>query len=132
MVELRMNLPRPVHAVVFNENPLDLFHQFRISQGSFRRRAFLRRPVCPRSDLHTCLFQDCTDRLDPEFLPLYNTLAVIIDIVDDYRERNLPPTGRILRGYLVLRSSSAAAKNAEAVFRISFARCNSRTSRGSW
>ena len=47
-----------------------------------------------------------------------------IDVVDDHRDRNLT-------GYLILRSSSAAAKNAADVFKISFARRNSRTSRSS-
>jgi hypothetical protein len=58
-------------------------------------------------------------------------VPVDVDIVNDHRERNLPPRRGIVRRHLILRSSSAAAKNAEAVFRISFARRNSRTSRSS-
>ena len=45
-----------------------------------------------------------------------------VDVVDPHRDRNLT-------AYLILRSSSAAAKNAADVFKISFARRNSRTSR---
>jgi hypothetical protein len=55
------------------------------------------------------LAQDPADQLDPELLP------VIVDVVDQRGE------GR----------SSSAAKKAEAVFRIAFARRSSRFSRSS-
>src|SRR5690606_34508615 len=63
---------------------------------------------------HPCTGKDPADRLDSE------RLAVLIDVVDQHRGT-----------HLILRSSSAAAKNADAVRKISFARRNPRTSRSS-
>jgi hypothetical protein len=45
--------------------------------------------------------------LDPELAALHDTVTVGIDVVDDLRDRHLPG----LLAYLILRSSSAAAKN---------------------
>ncbi len=56
-------------------------------------------------DRHPGLAQDGADRLDPELV------AVLVDVVDQHRG-----------GHFSLRSSSAAAKNADAVRRISFVR----------
>src|SRR3954454_8825162 len=60
-----------------------------------------------RGDLHVMLRQHGTDRLDPETVP------VGVDVAEFHLSR---------------RSSSAWAKNALAVFRMSFARRNSATS----
>src|SRR5690606_17026688 len=74
-----------------------------------------------RSDLHACFTQGLADRLDSEPLALHDPVAVGVDVVDDHRDRNLA------LGYLILRSSSAAAQNAAEVLRISFVRFSSRT-----
>ena len=63
-----------------------------------------------RGDRHVVPTEHPADRLDPEAIPIG------VDVGDDQRS---------------LRSSSAAAKNAEAVFRISFARRSSAFSRRS-
>src|SRR5699024_9727219 len=76
-------------------------------------------------DLHANVPQDAADRLDSECTALDDPIAVGVDVVNDHRDRHLPS------GYLILRSSSAAAKKAALVFRISFARRSSRTSRSS-
>jgi len=83
--------------------------------GRTRTRVLCRAPgfggvVRRRGDLDSGLAQDPADRLDP-------VIGLVgVDVVDDH---------------LSLRSSSAAAKNAEAVFRISLARRSSRFSRSS-
>src|SRR5690606_11862678 len=70
------------------------------------------------------------DRLDSELLSLNDPVAVLIDIVDHHRDRHLTLYGSgVAVGYLILRSSSAAAKKAADVRSISFARRNSRFSR---
>ena len=66
--------------------------------------------VGARGDRHVVLGEHPADRLDPETVP------VGVDVGDDQRS---------------LRSSSAAAKNADAVLRISFARRSSAFSRSS-
>ncbi len=77
--------------------------QFRLG-----RRVGAARVVGAGGDLDTVLAQQAADRLDPE------AILVLIDVGDDHLKR---------------RSSSAAAKNAEAVLRISFARFSSAFSR---
>ncbi len=72
-------------------------------------------PACPlksscRSDLHVGVFRHRADRLDPE------ATLVLVDVVDDQFSR---------------RSSSAWVKNADAIFKISFARRSSRFPRSS-
>jgi hypothetical protein len=74
--------------------------------------------------VHACLTQHLADRLDSEPASVDDTVAVAIDVVDDHSDRDIAD-------YLILGSSSAAAKNAADVFKISFARRSSRTSRSS-
>jgi hypothetical protein len=81
----------------------------RIAPRSGRGPAAFGRPVGARDDLQAVLAQDSADRLDPEMLP------VGVDVADQRCE------GR----------SSSAAKKADAVFKIAFARRSSRTSRSS-
>ena len=82
----------------------------RLEVKTQRQRAALGRVVARRSDLDAGRTQRLADRLDSE------ALAMLVDAVDHGR---------------VWRSGSAAAKNAEAVFRISFARRSSKFSRRS-
>ena len=89
-------------------DPVDLFDQFHVADGSCRRWAGLGCVVRRRGDLRAGPAQDPADWLDSVF----GLVGVDVD-------------GRSLE----LRSSSAAAKNAEAVFRISLARRSSRFSR---
>src|SRR5699024_6055648 len=96
--------------------------------GARRRHAILGGVIGPRSDLHTGLVQDSTDRLDSELLALNNPPTVSIDVFDDCREGHLTLGGAVI-GYLVLRSSSAAAKKAAEVRSISFVLRSSRFSR---
>jgi len=63
--------------------------------------------------------------LDPELAALDDPVTVVVDVSDDHRDRDLAGLG-----YLILRSSSAAAKTLQ-TRRISFARRSSRTSRSS-
>ena len=75
--------------------------------GVTDRAAGLGRVVGGRGDRQPVLTQHGADRVDPETVP------VSVDVVDDHRSR---------------RSTSAAAKNADAVLRISLALRNSATS----
>src|SRR5690242_8971510 len=98
------HLAHPVHALVLPIDVDDLVHQIRFLQ--LRRADRARQPsiVGLRGNRHAVLGQHGTDRLDPETVPIG------VDVADDYLSR---------------RSSSADAKNALAVFKISFARRNS-------
>src|SRR3954468_3931861 len=79
-------------------------HQIRFGQLGSRDRGPLVAAVGVRRDRDAVLGEHGTDRLDAELAP------VVVEIGDDYRSR---------------RSSSAWAKNADAVFRISLARRSS-------
>src|SRR5690606_29460876 len=105
----------------------DLFDEFGVPHRTSRRGTVLGGVVGARGDLHTRIGQDAADRLDPELLALNEAVAVGIDELDDHRDRHR--TGSSPVDYLILRSSSAAAKKAALVFKISFARRSSRTSR---
>jgi hypothetical protein len=96
------DLLRPIRLEIGLPDAHDLLLQLGVRHRPPRRRPALVVVVGGRGDL-----QHLTDRLDSELLPLG------VDIGDDYFNR---------------RSSSAAAKNAEAVRRISFARRSSRFS----
>ncbi|WP_241656374.1 hypothetical protein [Propioniciclava sinopodophylli] len=121
--EFGMDLPGAVDAQVAAVHGSDLLGQLDIADRARRGGVVLVGVVGARSDLHACFPQDPADRLDSEFTALHDAAAVSVDVVDDHRDRHL--TGR----YLILRSSSAAAKKAALVFRISLARRSSRTSR---
>ena len=82
-----------------------------------RRPGLARRSRCSGRSARRAA-QDLADRLDPEPAAFDDAVAVL---VDDY--------GRTITS--VWRSSSAAAKKADAVFKISFARRSSRFSRSS-
>src|SRR4051794_28514668 len=82
----------------------DGIHQIRVLQVGIGNRGPLAGMVSVRRNRYIVLGEHGTDRLDAEPLP------VIVDVGDDYRSR---------------RSSSAWAKKADAVFRISFARRSS-------
>ena len=98
------HLPHPVHALVLPIDVDNLVHQIRFLHRGRRQRP--RQPFVERArgDRDIVLGQHGTDRLDPE------TVTVRCDVLADH---------------LSLRSSSAWAKNADAVFKISFARRNS-------
>src|SRR5665648_992138 len=104
-VHLGVDLADPVDPVVGRVDVLDHRRGRRVRDRPRRGRAGLGRVVGARGDL---LFG--ADRLDPE------TVLVLVDVLDDHFSR---------------RSSSAAAKNADAVRKISFARRSSRFSRSS-
>src|SRR5690625_1113435 len=106
----------------------DLFLQFLVANSARRRRRVLCGVIGSRSDLHTGLIQDPTNRLDPEFLAFDNTSTVVIDVFDNHREWHLALRGAVI-GYLILRSSSAAAKKAAEVRSISLVLRSSRFSR---
>src|SRR4051812_40105737 len=113
-----MDLPDAVHAVVVGVNLHDPRHRGRVAHRTRGRRSGLGRLVRARGDLSAGLRQGRADRLDPE------PVAVLVDVLDEHR-------GRHSGAYFSLRSSSAAAKNADAVRRISFTRRSSLTSRSS-
>ena len=119
-----MDLPRAVDTQVRLVGDLDVLDQLGVPHRPCRRRSCPCGVVGARSDLHPSVPKDLADRLDSELLALNEAVAMGIDVVDDHRDRNLA-------GYLILRSSSAAAKNAADVLKISFARRSSRTSRSS-
>lgn len=76
----------------------DHLQALRVGDSACRGWPGLRGVVGARGDLHPGLAQDGADRLGPEPRP------VLVDVVDQHR-----------CGHFSLRSSSAAAKNAEAV-----------------
>ncbi len=115
-VELGVDLPGSVDTQVRFVSAPDVDDQFGVADRARRERSGLGGVVGARGDLHVGVLQDGADRLDPE------PVAVLIDVVDQHRGGHC---------YLILRSSSAAAKKAALVFKISLARRNSRTSRSS-
>src|SRR5690606_24711508 len=114
--ELGVDLPGAVDAQVGLVRGPDVDDQISVSHGARRRRALPGGVVGAGGDLHAGVLEDGADRLDHE------PVAVAVDVVDGHRSGHL---------YLILRSSSAAAKKAADVFKISLARRNSRTSRSS-
>lgn len=123
--KLGMDLPRTIDAQILGVQGEDLLHQFLVAQRTGGRGVLLGCVVGAWSDLHASIAQDAADRLDSKCTALDDPITVGVDVVHDHRDRYLP------RGYLILRSSSAAAKKAALVFKISFARRSSRTSRSS-
>src|SRR5699024_12188217 len=102
------HLPDPVDAVVLLMNPPHLLHEHLVPQASSGCRPGLPGAVSSGGDEPTfCRTEDATDGLDPELLAMH---------VDE-------------RDHFVVGRSSSAAKNAEAAFRISFARRASASSR---
>ena len=99
-----MDLPGAVDAKVRLVDHPDVLGQFRVPDRPRGRRTRLGGVVGARGDLNVRVTQDLADRLDPE------PVAVLVDVLDEHRSRHL--------GYFSLRSSSAAAKNADAVFKI--------------
>ncbi len=104
-----VHLAHPVDAVVVAVDLLDDRGGRRVGHRPRRRWSGPVRVVGARGDLRAGLGEDAADRLDPVFE------LVAVDEGDDQRE------GR----------SSSAAKKADALFRIAFARRSSRTSRSS-
>jgi hypothetical protein len=103
-VQLLPDLAGTIDLVVLGPDPADLDHELLVTDLAGRRLPALGRVVAGWGDL-----QGPADRLDPE-----------------------PVTMRVnVAGHLGRRPSSSAAKKAEAVRRISFARRSSRTSRSS-
>src|SRR4051812_3655979 len=98
------HLPHPVHTLVVPINGDNLIHQIGFLEFGRSDRAGPPAVVGLRGDLHAVLGQHGADRLDPETVPIG------VDVAELYLSR---------------RSSSAWAKNALAVFKISFARRNS-------
>ena len=94
-------------------HPPDLGQQLRIANHPVTGRAAFRGVVAARGDRAAVLRQHPAGRLDPE-LPTIDTVVAVL--VDDLHERG---DGR----------SSSAAKKADAVFKIAFARRSSRFSR---
>ena len=115
-VELGVDLPDAVDTQVRLVSGLDVDDQLGIADRACGQWPGLGGVVGARGDLDAGVLQDGADRLDPE------PVAVLVDVVDQHRGGHL---------YLILRSSSAAAKKAALVFRISLARRSSRTSRSS-
>src|SRR3954447_21688771 len=107
-VQLRVHLSGAVDTEVVRVHLLDHRSGRRVGQRPRRGRPGLGRVVGARGDLHSGVVQHRADWLDPE-APL-----VLVDELDDHFSR---------------RSSSAWAKNADAVLRISFARRSSRFAR---
>src|SRR4051795_5722774 len=108
-VQLRVHLPGAVDAEVVGMHPLDQRRGRRVADRPRRRRPSMVGVVAARGDLRAGLSEDTADRLDPELV------LVRVDELDDHR------CGR----------SSSAAKKADALFRIAFARRSSRFSRSS-
>ena len=113
-VQLGVHLPDPVDAVVLGMDPLEDLGRRGVADAPGRGRPGLGGVVGARGDLRPGLGEDLTDRLDPVLG------AVLVDVVHDH-----------VGGHLIRRSSSAAAKNADAVFKMSLARRSSLTSRSS-
>ena len=112
-IQCGVDLPRPVDTETRCVHHLDVFGQLRIQDRACGRQVGLRGVVGVRGDLHARVVQDPAERLDPE------PVAVPVDVLDEHPGRH--------PGYFSLRSSSAAARNADAVFKISFARRSSRS-----
>jgi hypothetical protein len=94
-------------------HPSNLGQKLRIADHPITRWAHLDRVVAAWGDRAAVLQQHPADRLDPK----HSTIdAVMAMLVDEPHERG---DGR----------SSSAAKKADAVFKIAFARANSRFSR---
>src|SRR4051794_7824039 len=102
-----MHLPGAVDTEVLGVHPLDDLGGRRVGDRPRRGRPRPVRVVAARGDLDAGLGEGAADRLDPVFE------LVLIDVGDDQRE------GR----------SSSAAKKADALFKIAFARRSSRFSR---
>lgn len=119
-LEFGMDLPGAVDAEVVVVDLTNHTDQLRVPQRPHRGRTSLGGVVGARGDLDTRTAQGVADRLDPEpdrtIGTLDDTILVVVDVGHDH---------------FSLRSSSAAAKNADAVRRISFARLSSRFSRSS-
>src|SRR5690606_6619096 len=97
-----------VDAVILLMNPSHLLHENLVPQASGGDRPVLPGTVSAGGDEpSSCPFEDATDGLDPELLAMH---------VDE-------------RDHFVVGRSSSAAKNAEAAFRISLARCACARSR---
>ena len=94
-------------------HPPNLGQQLRIADHPVTRRAGLGRVVGARGDRAAVLRQHPADRLDPELSTIDHVVTML---VDEPHERG---DGR----------SSSAAKKADAVFKIAFARRSSRFSR---
>src|SRR5690606_16867182 len=125
-----MDLARTIDAVVLQMHATDLLLQLLVANRPRGRRPVLGGVIRSRSAPHPGPLQHPADRLDSELLSLNDPVAVLIDIVDHHRDRHLTLYGSgVAVGYLILRSSSAAAKKAADVRSISFARRNSRFSR---
>src|SRR3954449_12809720 len=102
--QLGVHLLRAVHREIVLVHPANVLKNRLVGQGALRRWPALGGVVGLRGDL-----QLLADRLDPELV------FVFVDVADGQRE------GR----------SSSAAKKADALFRMAFARRSSRTSRSS-
>src|SRR3954469_18195521 len=102
--QLGVHLLRAVHREIVLVHPANVLQGRLVGQGAFRRWPALGGVVGLRGNL-----QLRADRLDPELV------FVFVDVADGQRE------GR----------SSSAAKKADALFRMAFARRSSRTSRSS-
>jgi len=113
-VEFGVDLAGAVDTEVGLVSHPDVFAQFGIPHPARRGSPGVGGVVGAQGDLRAGVLQDGADRLDPE------PVTVLVDVVDQYRGGH---------SYLILRLSSAAAKEAADVFRISFARRSSRTSR---
>jgi hypothetical protein len=103
------HLAHPVHPVVRLEDRRDPLIEGRIGDAAFRGWSGVVGVVGARGDLGAGLGEDGADRLDPELI------LVRVDV------RDQRCCGR----------SSSAAKKADAVFKIAFARRSSRFSRSS-
>ena len=107
------HLAGPIHPVVVRMHPPNLGQQLRVADHPVTRWAVLGRVVGARGDRAAMLRQHPADRLDPELPTIDHIVAMLIN---ETHERG---DGR----------SSSAAKKADAVFKIAFARRNSRFSR---
>lgn len=94
-VEFGVDLAGTVDTQVGLVGNLDVRHELGVTHATSRWGPGLGGVVGARGDLHVSVLQDGTDRLDPE------PIAVLIDVIDQHRGGHL---------YLILRSSSAAAK----------------------
>ena len=104
------HLPDPIDAVIHLVNPPGLLYEDLVPNTARADRPGLRGTVSARGDEPTfCRTEDAADGLDPELF------AILVDE----------------RDHFVVGRSSSAAKNAEAAFRISFARRASASSRRS-
>lgn len=94
-------LTHPLHAIVFGMHTPDLSDQFSITQGRTAHGSGLCRAVTTRGDKPTfCPSQCVTDGLDPELITIHVNVG----------------------NHHLVRRPGSAAKNANAVFKISLAR----------